>query len=154
MTFKTTDELESYLLSKMQPAISIVAEKIYHIIDKILAQWYREYNPVLYERTQQLLHSLVKSDVISTGNGYKVEVYFDVSALDYSYKYINGEMYANDGASGEDVMQAAMSGGHGASGWKIAATTTPIWDKSIGIISTEVYDMIKQALISEGIPIK
>ncbi len=38
MTFKSTDGLKSYLLSKMQPAISTTEEKIYQVIDKILAQ--------------------------------------------------------------------------------------------------------------------
>lgn len=154
MTFKSTDELKSYLLSKMQPAISTAEEKVYQVIDKILAQWYGEYDPVLYERTRQLLHSLVKSNVTPTSNGYEAEVYFDASKLDYSFKYINGQKYQNQGANGEDVMQAAMNGGHGATGWKIVVTTTPIWDKSIGLISAEVYDVIKQALISEGIPVK
>lgn len=154
MTFKSTDELKSYLLSKIQLTISATEEKIYQVIDKILTQWYGEYDPVLYERTRQLLHSLVKSNVILTANGYEAEIYFDTSKLDYSFKYINGHKYPHQGASGEDVMQAAMSGGHGASGLKIAATTTPIWDKSIGIINTEVYNTIKQALISEGIPVK
>lgn len=154
MTFKSTDELKSYLLSKMQPAISTAEEKVYQVIDKILAQWYGEYDPVLYERTRQLLHSLVKSNVTPTANGYEAEVYFDASKLDYSFKYINGQKYPHQGASSEDVMQAAMNGGHGAVGWKIAATTTPIWDKSVGLISAEVYDVIKQALISEGIPVK
>lgn len=154
MTFKSTNELKSYLLSKMQPAISIVEEKIYQVIDKVLAQWYGEYDPVVYERTKQLLHSLVKSDIKSTSNGYEAEVYFDATQLDYSFKYLNGQKYQHQGASGEEVLQAAMNGGHGAVGWKIAATTTPIWDKSIGLISAEVYDFIKQALILEGIPIK
>ena len=154
MVFKSTDELKLYLLSKMNPAISIVEEKIYQIIDKVLLQWYGEYEPVLYERTRQLLYSLVKSDVISTKNGYKSEVYFDASKLDYSFKYINGQKYMHQGASGEDVLQAAMHGGHGAVGWRIAATTTPVWDKSIGLISKDIYNMLKQALILEGIPVK
>ena len=108
----------------------------------------------MYHRTQQLLHSLVKSNVIQTDNGYQVEIYFDASALDYSYKIINGIRYPHNGASGDDVMQAAMHGGHGAVGYKIAATTTPIWDESMNILDAELYNMIKQALIAEGIPIR
>ncbi len=154
MTFSSTKELTSYLLSKMQPAISTVEEEIYQVIDKILAQWYGEYDPVLYERTRQLFHSLVKSELVPTTNGYQAEVYFDASKLDYSFKYLHGQKYPNHGANGEDVIQAAMHGGHGAAGWNIAATTTPIWDKSMEIIHAKIYDRIKQALISEGISIK
>lgn len=141
-------------MAKMQASILIAEEKVFQIIDKVLAQWYREYDPVFYERTRQLLHSLVKSDIIPAANGYEAEVYFDASKLDYSFKYLNGKKYPHHGASGEDVLQAAMNGGHGASGWKIASVTTPVWDKSIGLIDEKFYNVIKQALISEGIPVK
>ncbi len=154
MTFKNPVELESYFLSKIHASTEKVEEEVYRIIDRVLAKWYGEYDPVMYQRTKQLLHSLVKSEVIPTANGFEAEVYFDTGRMNYSFKMLGKKMYPNNGPSGEEVLQAAMQGGHGAAGWNIAATTTPVWSESVGMLDPEVYEMIKQALAANGIPVK
>ena len=85
--FKTTGEIQSYIMSRMQPAIQIAQEKVYQIIDRFVKEYYSEFSPEMYERTYQLYRSLVKSKIISSGTGYECVVYFDLDALDYAMKY-------------------------------------------------------------------
>lgn len=83
MVFKSEAELKAFLLPKIKKAVVDVEEKAHRIIDDCLKQFYSEFEPNEYIRTQQLLHSLVRSGVKSTGNGYEAEVYFDAGLLNY-----------------------------------------------------------------------
>lgn len=154
MVFKNKRDIELYLKERLKNATFDVQQKIYDVIDKVLAKWYGEYDPSMYHRTRQLLHSLVKSEIVATDNGYETRVYFDASSMDYSFKFLRGQMYSHNGASGEEVLDAAMHGSHGATGWKIADTTTPVWDTSMNALKSEFRDMMKAELIANGIPVK
>ena len=95
MVFNTPVQLENYIMSQMKMAIIEAQAEIYEIIDNYLKQYYNEFDPSLYERTRQLLRSLVKSEIIQNNKGYKCRVYFDWENIDYSFKYINGKRYFN-----------------------------------------------------------
>lgn len=149
MTFDSVDELKNYILSRSAIAIRYAQVEIFNIIDKFLMQYYSEFSPVVYERTQQLLHSLVKSDIKSTGDGWIAEVYFDVGLLDYSIKYINGIAVPNKGWSEEKTLSAAAHGSHG--GW---TSGTAVFDDPLKILDAKAIDILKKHLIAAGIPIK
>ena len=97
MTFNSMEELKNYILSKSQSAVRVAQEEVYGIIHKFVKQYYSEYDPSVYERTYQLLRSLVKTDVISTGNGWEAQIYFDIGALDYTIKTFTKPSYYWDG---------------------------------------------------------
>ena len=146
MTFNSISELENYILSRMQDAIVQSQEKIYRILDEFVKKFYNEYEPVMYiERTYKLYHSLVKSEIVSTGKGYKAYVYFDYTSLIYT---------TGANPSGLQVVTAAAYGGHGAEGLKVVKSGVGIWNKPISILQTEAYEILKQSLIDAGIPIK
>lgn len=145
MIFKSTKELESYLLPKCKNALMKSQEQVYQIIDRFVKEFYADYSPELYERTYQLYCSLVKSEIISTGSGYEAHVYFDPDSLDY----VTGAK-----PSGEQVVSAAAHGGHGATGLRVVPRAVGIWDDPMQILSTEAINILKKMLISEGIPIK
>ena len=63
MVFKNEKQLKEFVLAKCKIAIAQVEERIYRVIDGALKQYYNEFEPDEYIRTQQLLHSLVKSEV-------------------------------------------------------------------------------------------
>ena len=145
MVFKNKKQLEAFLLQKCKPALERSQNQVYKIIDLYLNRFYADYDPVMYERTYKLLHSLVKSDVVSTGNGYKAEVYFDLD-----YLYTTGAQ-----PSGEDVMFEASHGGHGAKGLKVVnGGGEDAWFTPLEILDAEAIEILKNMLISEGIPIK
>lgn len=154
MLFNNDKQLENYLLMKSKSAVSGVERKIHDTIDKCLRQYYAQFEPNEYIRTEQLLHSLVKTDVKKVGNGFVAEVYFDESAMNYETGSIEIKStatkdmwgYATWGA--EQVLDTSMHGTHGG-----YIPGVPIWDKSMAIIG-DVYALIKQELIAQGVPIK
>lgn len=149
MVFKNEEQLKAFLLSKFQVAITQTQNKIYAIIKKALVEFYQDYDPVLYERTNQLLHSLVKSDVRHVGNGYRAEVYFDLSSINY---------VTGNEPSGKQVMAAASQGLHGAIGnnllYRPGNTGADVWNTPIQEIDARAIDMIVRELKAQGIPIK
>lgn len=149
MTFDSIDALKNYILSRSGNAIRLAQERVYQVIDRFVKQYYAEYPPEVYERTYQLYRSLVKSDVKSTANGWVAEVYFDLDALDYHIKRLNGREYSNKGWSEEKTLSAAAHGSHGG-----YVSGTAIWDTPIGILNAQGYNMLKRALIDSGIPVR
>ena len=149
MTFNSVEALKSYILQHSATAIKLAQERVYLIIDRFVKQYYAEFTPETYERTYQLFKSLVKSDIISTGNGWVAEVYFDLEALDSAMKRINGVEVPNKGWSEEKTLEAAAHGSHG--GW---IEGTAIWDEPLSILNTEAYNILKRSLIDAGISIR
>lgn len=146
MVFKNEIELKKFLLSKCKNALIKSQEQVYQIIDRFVKEFYAEFSPEVYERTYQLYRSLVKSDIIPIENGYKAEVYFDLGSLDY---------VTASQPSGEQVMQAAEWGRHGAMGLAVADFKgASVWHEPLEILNSEAINTLKRMLISEGIPIR
>lgn len=145
MVFKNEKQLKDFILRKCENALIKSQEQVYQIINRFVKEFYAEFSPEMYERTYQLYRSLVKSDIRPTGSGYEAYVYFDFGSLVYD---------SGSKPSGEQVMNAASYGGHGAEGLHIIAGGTGIWDEPMQILNTEAINTLKRMLISEGIPIK
>ena len=150
MTFKNENELKSFLLNKCQIAVAKAENKIYAIIKEFLIKYYQDYDPILYERTYQLLHSLVKSNIRKTRSGYEAEVYFDIDGLRYD---TGREPYM------EQVIKTADEGLHGVKdgrGWlyRSGYSGVDIWNTPSQIIDEEAINILVQELKSAGIPIK
>lgn len=164
MVFKNEKELEQFLLKKCHSALAKTQEKVYQIIDKFLNDFYKDYTPGTYtdwdgtekfyrgyERTYQLLHSLVKSEIIHSKNGYEANVYFD-------YNYLKSKYSDGNQPSGLQVMEAAAQGFHGAIGdgfWYFDGKTgVSVWNDPIKKLDAEAIEILKNMLITEGISIK
>ena len=151
MTFKNEDELK-----KCQNAVAQAEQKIYAEIKSTLAKFYSEFTPEEYIRTNQLLHSLVKSGVKKVGSGYVAEVYFDLSALNYEQGVMPLQhtpehgMYGWATWTGETVLDVAMNSGVPHGGYAVG---TPVWTTSMAKLG-DILELLKQKLIAQGIPIK
>ena len=150
MTFKNEKQLKEFLLAKCKVAITQAEERVYKVIDGALKQYYSEFDPSEYIRTQQLLHSLVKSDIKKVGNGYEAEVYFDDSAMKYETEHVlrKSGWYGSATWGAEEVLDTAMNGSHGG-----YIDGTAIWGTSMAVLG-DIYALIKQELIKQGIPVK
>lgn len=145
MVIKNEAQLREIIFADCRRALAKTQEKIYKIIDLYLQKFYADYDPVMYDRTEQLLHSLVKSDIRQEGNRLIAEVYFDLS---YIYK-------TGAHPSGEDVMFQASHGGHGAKGLKVVyGSGVDVWYTPLEIIDAQAADILRQMLIEEGVPIR
>ena len=159
MTFDSIEALKSHILSESKGAIIIAQERVYRVIDGFLKKFYSEFDPSLYDRTQQLMRSLVKSNIVSTGNGWSVEIYFDLSRLDYSIKTLKGIGTWGNTFKREDwtkendewVLETAMIGSRPHGDY---ASGTAIWTESINVLHNEGIEILKQELIKAGIPVK
>ena len=147
MVFKNESQLKSFLLGKCRNAITNAQEKVYRIIDDFVKRFYADYDPIIYQRTNQLLCSLVKSSIRRDGNKFVATVYFDIGSLDY----VTGRT-----PSGGQVMEAAAEGLHGASGLRVVPGNTGvnIWNSPLQILDAEAINILRDMLIAEGIPIK
>lgn len=149
MTFKNENELKAFFMQKCKDAIIQTQNKVYAIIKRALVEFYGDYDPVLYERTNQLLHSLVKSEIRQVRNGYRADVYFDLGSIDY----MTGNM-----PTGYQVMKAAEHGMHGAVGrdlqYVAGNSGVDIWNSPMQKIDAQAIDMIVRELKAQGIPVR
>lgn len=155
MVFKDEKQLEKFLLQKCKAAVAGVERKVFNAIEKCLVQYYGQFTPEEYIRTMKLYKSLVKTEVKSDGKGgFKAEVYFDESALNYQRGSIEiqstkttGRMgYATWGA--EEVLDTAMNGSHGGYIEGVA-----VWGKSMSVLG-DINKLLAQELKILGVPIK
>lgn len=145
MVFKNQKELERFIMKQSRQALMKAQDKVYAIIKQFFYQYYAEYDPRKYDRTRELLESLVKSQIVSDGKGYKAEVYVDLNYLNYIYP-------TGSRPSGKDVIDAANRGEHGVE--SVAYHGTAIWNEPIQELDAKAINILKDMLISEGIPIK
>ena len=102
---------------------------------------------------------MVKSDIKPTANGWAAEVYFDLNALDYSIKTLQGigtwENTYHRAAWGKDndawVLETAMTGSAPHGGY---ASGHAVWTESLKVLNREKREMLKRALLDAGIPVK
>ena len=153
MTFKNEAQLKTFVLNKCKTAVIMAQERVYKIIERFMQEYYSDYSPELYERTYQLYRSLVKSEVISSANGFEAKVYFDLSSINY----VTGAS-----PSAEQVWQAASTGHHGAVGvsngvaLKFVAGNSGVilWNEQYQMqVQADAIEILKNMLIAEGIPI-
>lgn len=149
MVFKNKNELIEFLWDKSYNALKQAQGVVYEIIRDVIMQFYEDYDPVLYERTEQLLYSLVKGDIRPSANGWVVDVYFDLSSLNY----VTGNQ-----PTGEQVMEAAAQGLHGAIGSNLLYVEgnrgIGVWKDSLQILDVEAIRILRDRLIEQGIPIR
>ena len=154
--FSSEAELKSYILKRTQVAVNNVADRVYDIIHEVLEKFYA-YEPDYYIRTERLLKSLVKTRAVPDGDGYTAEIYFDVGKLDYPVGEVdikkpfpNGKDYGYATWSGENVLNAAMSGS-GTVTWR---NQTAVWDESFPKIDGKAIDMLVKELSAAGVPLQ
>lgn len=153
MTFNNTKELKSYIFKKSESAMIQAQSKVYQIVNTFVKEFYVGYSPAQYERTYQLYQSLIKSDVQISGNSVTATVYFDASRLDYYMKMINGKESPNYGWSAETVLNVAMISGVPHGGYSPAGGNG-IYLEAIAKLNQEAIKVLKDSLVSAGIPIR
>ena len=162
MKFKNETQLKNFLMQKCRAAVAGTEQKVHNIIDKCLRQFYEQFEPEEYIRTEQLLHSLVKSKVEPNGkNGYKARVYFDATLLNYDNGYVAIQSTEITGRMGyaawdtDTILDVVMTGSYSGLPHGGYANGTAIWSKSEAMIQTlgGVLEMLERELKMIGVPI-
>lgn len=149
MTFKSIKEFESYILKKCENAISQTQEISRHDIIKQANAFYDSYEPSMYDRTRQLTDRngevekfIIKSPINTFGSGCQADVHLEVGSLSYS---------TGLQPSGEQVVSAAVAGGHGAEGLKVVYSGgVSLWNPQL---QEKANNDLAQALRNQGLPL-
>ena len=155
--------MEKYMMKALRRTVENGRDKAYNVIHFSLLKFYGEYTPQFYERTKQILNSLVKSEVVSTGNGYEAIVYVDLGRLNHP-KFRRYQRYCeNPRKSGnlktyyierkwseDQILDSVMlDGSHGQSN-----PGTAVWVESMAELDVEFLGFLKKELIRNGIPVR
>lgn len=148
---KNTNDLLKALQTRVSKALTMTRDEIFVVFQRHITEYYKEpvfkdgtsAIPMLYDRTYKLLNSLIKTDVVITGNSLSCSVEIDPNYLDYTYI---------GGASGLDVVLSANEQFHG---WSIEGDIR-IWDNALEELGLEygIRSLMAKNLIKCGVPIK
>lgn len=148
---RNTNDLLKALQTRVSKALTMTRDEIFVVFQRRITEYYKEpvfkdgtsAIPMLYERTYKLLNSLIKTDVVITGNSLSCSVEIDPNYLDYTYI---------GGASGLDVVLSANEQFHG---WSIEGDIR-IWDNALEELGLEygIRSLMVKNLIKCGVPIK
>ena len=110
-------QLQKALQPILIDMVDTLADRVYETLNYFLQDYYTGWTPASYKRTQEFLHSAIKIEAKSYGNGAKASVYIDYKALnDY------------DTVPGLQVVKWANEGFHGG----IEVEHQPhVWDDTI-----------------------
>lgn len=124
---KNHKQLADTILEKYAAlALKKTQQIIFDVIQESMLEYYEEYDPKFYNRKLKLLNSLIKTEIVRTGNTISCEVKIDESYLNYTYPD-NGGLRA----TGLDVVQWANReiSGYGNHGGTVdAGRDDGVWD--------------------------
>lgn len=130
MAFSNEAALKAALVAACTKAVAKVEEKVYEEFAGNLNQYYGEFIPAEYIRTDALFGSLEHTGAMSTGNGANARVYFTTPSYQQGMMPLQHTpehgMYGWATWSGGQVLDTAMHGSHGG-----YVGGTAIWDESM-----------------------
>ena len=139
------------LEAKVQKALKATQQEIYEVIQRHSQRYYDEYTPTVYERTQQFLNSLIKTELVRAGNCISCRVQIDDNYLQYKYPG-SPNWRSNIPATGQDVAQWANEHTHGS----IIHRGSAFWEDAMRDLGGEqgIYAIMEKNLKNAGIPVK
>lgn len=164
MIIKNGRDLDKLFENIAKKALEDTRDKVYKAIDSSIKQYYKEYTPRIYERSNRMLTSLVKTNIVKTNKGFFCEVKIDEDYLSYAYPYTGrfGSSYPHDSdgrfAMGMDVINWANfrfpddrspGGNHG---YTVKVGSEGFWDRAMKELG-DIMDILKRNLIKQGIKI-
>lgn len=135
MLIKNKSQLQNVLNQRINIAVKQTMEYFEMRLSDFLDRgYYQMYDPVQYERTDQLLKSVTANLI----NGNTAEIYLD---LNYNYEYVSAEYVAN----------LAAQGYHGN---KTIQTDGRFWERFKEIYYEQLIPKLKENLRNQGLNIK
>lgn len=82
---KSISDLTRIIELRVQKALEMTQKEIFEVVQEHLTDYYHEFTPVMYHRTWTFLNSLIKTDIIKSGNTLSCTVEIDRDYLSYRY---------------------------------------------------------------------
>lgn len=145
MIFNSIEQFEEYVMKKCKNVVANTQKEVREDVRNLAQDFYDDYDPVEYIRTGQLTEDkfIQMSPVSLSGNTCEADVHLEPNNLSYE---------SGSKPSGEQVVSAAASGGHGASGLRVVyGGGAKLWEED-SLQSKANNDLVQQ-LRAQGIPI-
>ena len=156
--FKSYNELEEYINSKIQQAMELTKNEIFEIVSQKVSDYYSEPvfihdpkdKPDRYQRTGKFMESLSAQPVTKKANMYEFVVGWDDEYI--SYRYENQFDPERPGITGESNLHSFNNAYHG---W-IVKGNHEYWNEAIEEITVRgnVDGIMKKYLKQLGVPVK
>ena len=166
---KSISELREALKERCEKATKETFDFVYDRFHIDMSDYYSEFEPKVYGRTEQLKRSLkeVKPSILNLGYGIIIrgKIYFDTDSLDYSYAtFKNGYKYKKKGWTHENDLwvfrTSALGNGIEDSNINLShgnyIAGTRVWKDPMNILKSEDYywkDEFKDSLRRNSINI-
>ena len=154
MTFKNEAQLKKFLSDKCAKAVNNAKEKVYEEFAGNLNQFYTEYKPKEYIRTEALFNALEVTDVNKVGNQHmtRVEAEVGFNTPHYEHGWVKLQSGESDWSSWTDeqildvVMQDSLPHGGYEEG-------TAIWKESMKNLGGKrgIDNLLKKELKKQGL---
>lgn len=139
---KNPSDLTMVFKKRVTLALNATQDIIYKALQEKLSEYYHEITPMVYDRTYKLFNSIIKTEIIATGDGFSCSVEVDPSYLDYTYK---------GGATGLEVWNWANAKSHGGT----VEGNIEVWNNTMDSLGGEngIINLMKQNLQKYGVPV-
>lgn len=144
------NDLEKVLRPYIIKAMELTEDMIFKKIEEKVNEYYIEYEPKVYQRTDRLRDAPFKSEIKKNGNSYYFTTGFRDDYLTFQYPG-NTQWEKNIPASGKDVLTYFNSSSHGGT----IKGSHDYWDEVIEELGSEqgLLNLFKQNCKKVGIPI-
>lgn len=145
---KNPGDLIKILEARVSLALRMTQDEIYKAIYEALLEYYHEpvfgggSTPKVYERTYKMLNSIIKTEIVHSGNSFACTVGVDESYLNYTYK---------GGATGQEVWEWANANTHGGT----VKGNLEVWNNAMDNLGGKqgIINLMKQNLKKCGVPV-
>lgn len=142
-------DFSKILENRIALALKMTQDEIYRVIQEHISDYYEEpvFNgssiPLVYDRKYKFLNSLIKTNIITTGNRVSCKVEVDPNYLDYTY--VNGSF------TGKDAWLSANQQLHGYT----VEGDMRVWDDAMAELGLRqgILLLMKKNLKKCGVPI-
>lgn len=145
---RSMSELKRVLQNRASQALKMTRDEMFKVFQKHITEYYHEpvfhgsSIPKQYERLYKMLNSLVKTEVIQSGNEISCKVEVDQDYLNYEYP---------EGATGREVWEWANDMTHGGT----VQGKLKVWNDAIDELGgrSGIMRLMKNNLKKCGVPI-
>ena len=137
------DELQTALMPELKRMVDRLSQRVYETLNFFLRKYYNSYEPKLYRRQYDFLHSAIKTGSRIKGNEVEAYVYIDYNSMN---NYFN--------ATGLQVVKWANEGLHG--GMDVGYDTPHVWEATMDetVNNGELLRLAIEYLKSRGFNVK
>ena len=145
---KNMTELKRILQNRISQALRMTRDEMFKVFQESLSEYYHEpvfsgsSIPKQYDRLYKMLNSIIKTDVVMSGNSFSCTVEVNRDYLNYTYP---------GGATGREVWEWANANTHGGT----VEGNLEVWNNAINRLGgrSGIIRLMKNNLKKCGIPI-